>query len=73
MGVQDALFMKNTLKSLGLYIKLHILASIDNGGAVDIGDSWSVGSRTRHVKMREFSVGIERGRYCRISVGIYSK
>ena len=28
MGVQDALFMKNILKSLGLKVKLPMLASI---------------------------------------------
>ena len=36
IGVQDALFVKNRLKSLGLKIKLPLLASIDNVGAVDI-------------------------------------
>ena len=35
MGVQDALFMKNILKSLGLKVKLPIQANIDNGRAED--------------------------------------
>ena len=38
MGVQDALFMKNILKSIGVKVKLPKLASIDNGGAVEIGN-----------------------------------
>ena len=50
MGVQDALFVKNILKSLGLN---PILASIDNGQAVNIGNSWSVGRRTCHVKVKQ--------------------
>ena len=33
MSVQDALFMKNVLKSLGLKVKLPMVASIHNGGA----------------------------------------
>ena len=49
MGVQDALFMKKILKSLGLKVKLPILASIDDSGEVDIGDNWSVGGRTCHM------------------------
>ena len=39
MFVQDALFMKNILKSLGLKVKVPMLASIDNGGAVHTGNS----------------------------------
>ena len=31
MGVQDASFMRNILKSLGLKVKLPMSASIDNG------------------------------------------
>ena len=53
MGVQDALFMKNILKSLRLKVKLHILACIDNGRAVHIGNNWSVGSRTCHVELKQ--------------------
>ena len=49
MSVQDALFVRNILKSLGLKVKLPILASIDNDGTVDIGNNWSVGGRTRHI------------------------
>ena len=53
MGVQDALFMNNILKSLGLKVKLPTLASIDNGRAVDIGYNWSVGRRTHHVEVKQ--------------------
>ena len=37
MGVQDALLVKNILKSLGLKVKLILLHSIENGKAIDIG------------------------------------
>ena len=51
--MQDAVFMKNILKSLGLKVKLPILASIDNGRAVDIGNNWSVGGRTCHFEVKQ--------------------
>ena len=53
MGVQDVLFMKNILKSLGLKVKLPIQASIDNGRAIDIGNNWSVDARTHHVEVKQ--------------------
>ena len=53
MGVQDALFIKNILKLLGLKNKLSILASIDNGGAVDIGNNWSVGGRMHQMEVKQ--------------------
>ena len=52
MGVQDELFMKNILKLLELKVKLPMLASIDNGRAVDIGDIWSIGGRTPHMEVK---------------------
>ena len=53
MGVQVVLFVKNILKSLKLKVKLPILASIDNGRAVDVGNTWSVGGRTHHVEVKQ--------------------
>ena len=53
MGVQDALFMKNILKSLRLKVKLPILTSIDNDRAVDIENNWNFGGRTCHVEVRQ--------------------
>ena len=53
MGVQDALFVKNIRKSLGLKVKLPMLAIIDNGGVVGIGNKWSVGGRTCHVEVKQ--------------------
>ena len=53
MGVQDALFIKNILKLIGLKVKLPILASIDNRGTVNIGNYWTVGGRTCHVQVKQ--------------------
>ena len=53
MGVQDALFVKNILKSFGLKVKLPTLASVDNSGAVDIGNNWSVYGGTHHVEVKQ--------------------
>ena len=41
------------LRSLRLKVKLPIPASIDNGGAVDIGNNWSVGGRTHNVEVKQ--------------------
>ena len=53
VGMKDAFFIKNILKSFVLKIKLTILASIDNGRAIDTGKDWSVGGRTCHVEVKQ--------------------
>ena len=50
---QDALFAKNILKSLGLKVKLPILAIIDNDEAVDICNNWTVSGRTYHMEVKQ--------------------
>ena len=54
MGLQDAFLMKNILKPLRLKVKLPLLASIDNGGAVDIGNNCSVSGRTCHIEVKQY-------------------
>ena len=51
MGIQDALFIKNILRSLGLKVKMSIFVSIDECRAVDIGIYWSVGGRKHHMEV----------------------
>ena len=54
--VQEMLFVMNLLESIGLKVQKPMLLEVDNKGAVDLANSWSVGGRTRHVKhafMRE--------------------
>ena len=53
MGVQDSLFMKIIMKSLGVKVKLPMLASINNGRAVYIYNNWSVGERTCHMEVKQ--------------------
>ncbi len=44
--VQDMLYMKNLLDSLGLRVKLPMVLEMDNQGAVYLASNWSVGGRT---------------------------
>jgi hypothetical protein len=47
--VQDMLYMKNILESLGLRVKLPMVLEMDNQRAVYLANNWSVGGRTRHI------------------------
>jgi hypothetical protein len=49
---QDMLYAYRILTSLGLKVKLPMTLWMDNKGAVDLANSWSVGGRTRHVDVR---------------------
>ena len=46
---QDMLYVKHFIESLGLKVKLPMRLEIDNKGAVDSANNWSVGGRTRHI------------------------
>ena len=49
MVAQDMLYIYRLLESLELEVELPMVLEMDNSGAVDIANSWSVGGRTRHV------------------------
>ena len=49
MVAQDMLYMYHLLESLDLKVELPMVLEMDNLGAVDIANSWSVGGRTHHV------------------------
>jgi len=49
MGAQDMLYVYHLMESLELEVELTMVLEMDNSGAVDIANSWSVGSRTCHV------------------------
>ena len=49
---QEMLFVKNVLESVGLQVELPIILEIDNKGAVDLANNWSIGSRTCHIDVR---------------------
>ncbi len=43
MTVQDMLYVLNMLESIGLTAHLPMILEVDNKGAVDLENSWSVG------------------------------
>jgi len=49
MVAQDMLSIYKHLESIGLSVQLPILLEMDNKGAVDLANNWSVGGRTCHV------------------------
>jgi hypothetical protein len=52
MVAQDMLYIYRLMESLELEVELPMVLEMDNSGAVDIANSWSVGGRTRHVDVR---------------------
>jgi hypothetical protein len=54
MVAQDMLYVYRLLESLELEVELPMILEMDNSGAVDIANSWSVGGRTRHVDVRNY-------------------
>ena len=51
---QDMLFEMRILESMGLKVKKPMILNVDNKGAKDLCDNWSVGGRTRHVEVKQF-------------------
>jgi len=50
--VQEMLQVMKILLSLGLLVELPMILEIDNKGAVDMANNWSVGGRTKHMDVR---------------------
>ena len=50
--VQEMLYAMKILLSLGLLVELPMILEIDNKGAVDMANNWSVGGRTKHMDVR---------------------
>ena len=46
---QVMLYVYQLLQSLRLEVELPMILEMDNKGAVDLANNWSVGGRTRHV------------------------
>jgi hypothetical protein len=51
--MQDMLYNMRILESLGLNIVKPMILELDNQGAIDLINSWSVGGRTRHMDARQ--------------------
>lgn len=51
---QDMLCVYRLLKSIGLEVELPMVLEMDNRGAVDLANNWSVGGRTRHIDVKNY-------------------
>ena len=54
MVAQYMLYVYRLILSMGLEVELPMLLEMDNKGAVDLANNWSVGGRTRHVDVRNY-------------------
>ena len=50
---QDMLFNMRVLESMGLKVKKPMILEVDNKGAIDLANNWSVTGRTRHASVRQ--------------------
>ena len=51
---QDMLFSMQLMESIGLTVKKPMILTVDNKGAKDLANNWSVGGRTRHIDVRYY-------------------
>ena len=51
---QDMLYVMRIVEALGLKVKKPMELTMDNKGAVDLANNWSVGGRTRHVDVKQY-------------------
>ena len=51
---QDLIFIWRLLLSLGLEVKLPMILEIDNRGAFDFINGWSVSGRCRHIEVKQY-------------------
>ena len=51
---QDMMYCYRIVTSLGLKVELPMVLEMDNKGAVDLANNYSVGGRTRHVDVKFF-------------------
>jgi hypothetical protein len=51
---QDMLFSMRLMESIGLRVKKPMVLTVDNKGAKDLANNWSVGGRTRHIDVRYY-------------------
>ena len=50
--VKDMLFGKELIESMGMTVQLPMIIYIDNRGAVDLFNGWSIAGNTRHIATR---------------------
>ena len=54
MVVKDMLYIMRILEGMGLRVKKPMILEVDNKGAKDLVDNWSVGGRLCHVETKQF-------------------
>jgi hypothetical protein len=53
-NAQDMLYTKRIIESLGLHVQLPVILEVDNKGAVELVNNYSVGGHTHHVETRQY-------------------
>ena len=51
---QDMMYIKRLLESINLRVEMPMILEVDNKGAVDLINNYSVGGRTRHMETRQY-------------------
>jgi hypothetical protein len=51
---QEMIYIKKVLESINLKFKLPMVLRMDNKGAKDLINNWTVGGRTRHIAVKYF-------------------
>jgi hypothetical protein len=52
--VKNMMYQRNTLESIGLKAEPPMILKMDNKGAVNLVNSFSVGGRTQHIEVKQF-------------------
>ena len=52
--VQDMIFIMRVLELIGLKVKKSMILQVDNKGAKDLANNWSVGDQTQHIDTRNY-------------------
>jgi hypothetical protein len=53
---KEIMFVKQVLETMGIGMRLSILLQIDNVGAINLGNNYSLGQRTKHIDIRRHFV-----------------
>ena len=51
---QDMIYVMRVLEGMNLMVKKPMILKIDNKGAIDLINNWSVGGRTRHIETKQY-------------------
>ena len=51
---QDMLYIMHVLEGAGLKVRKPLMLKMDNKGAIDLINNYSVGGRTKHIDIRQY-------------------